>query len=498
MLRDPEEGVADNMRALAGQTGGEYVVLRSPADMGTVWQVVEGDRAQGIVEFEMASSEPTTLNVEVALPSGESYVGSTEFAGVDVAPAEVTIASPAADAVVERTAESAESTLVEMTPRTVDVRAELAWPGGNQRELERVEYWVNGNLHATRTEAPFTEIELPIAELGSGAYDLQVRVIDALGIVGESEAQPLTISTVVPAAPAPTRSPLSAMLSLAALLLALGMLLLAFVLWRRRRRQGELDDPLFALMDDYDETTDADAHPAEDYTEPDVNIFPPAVLTYVRGGAHLPQELALYDLRLGGPGENEIKVGRSSDYCSYPTDHVLEDKRLSRWHATVLCEEGDFFLRDEGSSGGTYVNRKRLRARQPQKLEHGDIINFNTLTYRFESVDEEIAEAGRRYPQLNTAQFRQKRFEEDAQFIPPSLPAGYVDAANEDETHTVIKPAAAPGAQAYEQPADDRAAEPVGHQVNGYQNGHRANGYQNGKNGHRQESIDETEVVWMA
>ncbi len=61
-------------------------------------------------------------------------------------------------------------------------------------------------------------------------------------------------------------------------------------------------------------------------------------------------------------------IGRKAD-----KDLVIADPRVSRDHAQILQEDGIFFLLDEGSKHGTFVNGERI---QRQKLERNDRLEF--------------------------------------------------------------------------------------------------------------------------
>jgi pSer/pThr/pTyr-binding forkhead associated (FHA) protein len=75
-----------------------------------------------------------------------------------------------------------------------------------------------------------------------------------------------------------------------------------------------------------------------------------------------------------------MTIGRvpESDIC-FP-----EDKLVSRTHATVRYENGDYILRDEGSANGTFLNSQELPKLTDQGLRDGDIILIGDqeLTFR--------------------------------------------------------------------------------------------------------------------
>lgn len=63
-----------------------------------------------------------------------------------------------------------------------------------------------------------------------------------------------------------------------------------------------------------------------------------------------------------------FSVGRKVD-----KDLVIPDPRVSRDHALIVAEDGDFFVVDQGSKHGTYVNGERV---QRQRLQRNDRVEF--------------------------------------------------------------------------------------------------------------------------
>jgi hypothetical protein len=75
------------------------------------------------------------------------------------------------------------------------------------------------------------------------------------------------------------------------------------------------------------------------------------------------------------PLEGETTVGRSPD-CGI----FLDDVTVSRKHAVLRERDGNFFIEDQGSLNGTFVNRKRVESAQ---LDDGDELQVGKyrLTY---------------------------------------------------------------------------------------------------------------------
>src|SRR4030088_2098061 len=85
-------------------------------------------------------------------------------------------------------------------------------------------------------------------------------------------------------------------------------------------------------------------------------IFP--VVIYVQGNEQ--QTLSL--------NHTPYTVGRKVD-----RDLVIPDPRVSREHAHIVAENGEFFVVDQGSKHGTFVNGERVDRR---KLARNDRLEF--------------------------------------------------------------------------------------------------------------------------
>ena len=64
------------------------------------------------------------------------------------------------------------------------------------------------------------------------------------------------------------------------------------------------------------------------------------------------------------PSGERTTIGRSPD-C----DIFLDDVTVSRKHAVLVRRDGDFFIEDQGSLNGTFLNRRRIESAQ---LRDGD------------------------------------------------------------------------------------------------------------------------------
>jgi hypothetical protein len=72
-----------------------------------------------------------------------------------------------------------------------------------------------------------------------------------------------------------------------------------------------------------------------------------------------------------------INLGRRES-----NDLVIEDKRVSRYHAQIRCDEGITTIHDLDSTGGTFVNNIRVRT---HTLKPGDVISLAGFPLIFHS-----------------------------------------------------------------------------------------------------------------
>lgn len=72
----------------------------------------------------------------------------------------------------------------------------------------------------------------------------------------------------------------------------------------------------------------------------------------------------------------KITIGRDSS-----NDIVVDNKLASRHHAVIQKIKDDFFLKDENSTNGTFVNGTPIPKDKYVKLNVGDQIQIGTMTF---------------------------------------------------------------------------------------------------------------------
>ena len=70
----------------------------------------------------------------------------------------------------------------------------------------------------------------------------------------------------------------------------------------------------------------------------------------------------------------KITIGRESD-----NDVVVDNKLASRHHAMIQKIKDAYFLRDEGSTNGTFINGVKIPKEKYVKLNPGDKITIGNM-----------------------------------------------------------------------------------------------------------------------
>jgi pSer/pThr/pTyr-binding forkhead associated (FHA) protein len=76
------------------------------------------------------------------------------------------------------------------------------------------------------------------------------------------------------------------------------------------------------------------------------------------------------------PPLKSVQLGRSPQ-----SDIVIADATVSRRHALVFVSGGNYYIRDEASANGSFVNGRKLC--RPRRLRHGDFIVLGKAQLRF-------------------------------------------------------------------------------------------------------------------
>jgi hypothetical protein len=384
-----------NITRFTDPTDGAYVHMPDPVLGDPLYEAIQQRASQLAIAYQSSlnSSGQHTLFAEIA-----DAQTAAEFDLV-VEPPLVQMAVDNSRP-IRRVAESVETPLELMLPTEQPLVAQVEWPDEHPRELVSADLLIEG-VELPADQAILDDTGLltfiwDIGQLDGGIYDLQVRVIDELGLVGISEPLPLTIvverpslapaETIEPDAtsvptPAPTLAPLSApeeidtapigiavIVAGALLLLALLATVIVAVIFLRNRSGGGAAVP-----------PSADELPASARNTDYTYIVPPefaiddGISAYLEVLEHAPEHQGLIPI-VG----NNVAIGRDARRAQV----VFDDRSVSRLHARILESHGEYRIYEEGSSSGTYVNFERI-GMTPQTLEDMDRIHLGRVHLRF-------------------------------------------------------------------------------------------------------------------
>ncbi len=68
----------------------------------------------------------------------------------------------------------------------------------------------------------------------------------------------------------------------------------------------------------------------------------------------------------------------------------INNEKISKSHATIICKDNSYYLTDNNSKNGTYINACLLNHGDKIKLINGDVISFSNLNYIFKINSAEV------------------------------------------------------------------------------------------------------------
>jgi pSer/pThr/pTyr-binding forkhead associated (FHA) protein len=392
----------DPLQTLANESGGRYLLLKPDQDQRQDLDGIYGDmmrqRAYYTLSYESPVLEPGEHTVAVVPrglgPDAAPEVGSYNAPEIAVEPPAVSIASPAAGETIDVAVEQPEDGPPVIVPDTVTVDAQVEWPGGEPRAIEMAELIVDGEVVFTTSVSPGSdafglvwEVPFPSAVAGEAeappaeSHTLQVRVIDEGGMVAESD--PVTVNLAV-AQPVkeeagegfvagclanPFQGACLAVVVLPPALIVGLLLVGGVVVLIRRRGKREVEAPPPAAWER--------PAPARSAGPGDTGR---TVLEWDEGAPSAgPQPLAMLRVLDGPSGrvgevidvKDEVTTFGRSPEAANVAFYAGERASISALHCTLQMFRGRFFITDNSSTNGTFVDGEELLPGQPYELHDG-------------------------------------------------------------------------------------------------------------------------------
>ncbi len=372
----PSERAVETAAALTRPTRGFFVHMPAASDSSELFQVVADNGVQSQVRYPSNIVRSGEHSLSVTLENRRDGVT------LDLALAPPEVRLQVEETTIRRAGTQPDTPLETLQPSVQPVMVHLTWPDGLPRSLQGASLLANGEPQdapfaagAGAGEGQFLQFEWHIEALDAGRYDLSAVVTDTLGMTARSEARTVVIEIARPVpAPSPiptaTPAPMQALRDLIPPLpsrgevapylvpAGVGVALVIFLVWAVQRGQRTRDGeaPVASEIDGMAN----DAEPAVS----DLNEN--AYLESIGGGE-------AYQL----PGSN-VTIGRDKSQVRVHLDHGS----VSALHARIRWRDGNYWLYDEGSQQGTFLNHERLGL-APRALKEGDEVQFGSYRVRF-------------------------------------------------------------------------------------------------------------------
>jgi len=287
-----------------------------------------------------------------------------------------------------------------LLPASVELQIVVEFSDGHQRPLKATRLYVDGELAAENTQAPFDTFQWDLKNYQADArHVLNVEVEDTLGLIRRSIDTPVDL-TVEPAKANVLKSLLTSdhLLIFGGVLAAGVVLVLALgLLGRRAHRESPAsrrarEDPLTQpVTPRTDNGKPATAPTIDRPTWPRYAVgslsSAPAWLLRVPDTGGLGVAASQSNI---SPSSNpasaiplsrrETKLGSDPKVVTYK----ISSPTVSALHARVVqTAEGGFLIQDSGSVAGTWVNYSPVPA-QGLLLRHGDLVQIGKIAFRFE------------------------------------------------------------------------------------------------------------------
>lgn len=364
-LAQPE---AEPLLRIAQETGGQVAVYQEGTGLDTLAQTIASQRLQYRLEYTSQATTPGTHTIRLEVSLDGQEIGNLERSfNLDLKPPEVLVLEPPER--IRRASDDPAISLASLPPTDTEINFLATFPDEYERPLSSSQLLVDGQVVDQRNEPPFSPLTWDLSTyLENQTHQLQVRVLDSIGMESFSSVHPVSIEVDLPPQGIAAIRPALGYL-LAAIGVLLGGILLAMSLVSLGRR----------------------------------GAFPKPVRRRVREPQPSPKRSSLRREPPEGPAEaflHPIKPERS-DLNSIPLTGVdqivgsdpslaaspIQDPSVDRLHARLIRQaDGSYLLRDQDSTAGTWVNFKPVTDRGI-RIRHGDIIHFGVAEYRFELVD---------------------------------------------------------------------------------------------------------------
>jgi hypothetical protein len=395
---DQSQEGRDYMDQIAAGTFGLSSVLAVADDLRPLWDQIARFRNQSTIQYTLEDLVGGDYPVEVSLAGNPAIVTS----------ATVTVPPGAPSIILDVPPESRQLTLVNLDqPVTLSMSTAVSWLDGVDREIQKAQLLVNGIIIQDIDVGNLDQFEAQVNNFSYGPNQVQIAVVDDQGSRAISPEVVFTIvqgeTTVIPEAIEPSGTLERIWDRVSGLALAVGgcfLLIFALILLvgltiiaRKSPLVQRLGLVSFMRRIPFLRPYFQDAYSAQ---------------SKMRRGDQMKRRASRYSSDVKGTGRNkkegarpvaflevlesvsqtparinlesvELHLGRSASQANIVFEN---DPTVSRIHATIVQEGGDYRIFDEKSTSGTWVNEQNVPEYGLQLVD-GDEIRLGAVRLRF-------------------------------------------------------------------------------------------------------------------
>lgn len=383
------EDAATLFQQVAADTGGSFFIYSGAEtlpDLNTYLNPLSHEY-QVTYQTSIQKSGTFTLQVQIDRQAFESASAKISFDLKAQAPNPIFLSPPGA-ITLNWAQTGADKTWV-ITPIQYTVKYILEFPDGHERAITDARLFVDGNLEAESTAAPFDELNWDLSKYTeSGEHKIQIYIEDTAGFNASTIETPVQI-TVNPKPQTPIQKFLDSLNYVTLAIIGLLILMaVGLVLFFRRNFLKKQREVRRSRDQETDPVKQRVLPEQPDYVDPPIKDVP-ADWPRLPGGGKAPARL----IPQGGNGlsKNIALSLQDTIFGSDPVrcDIVLSGPTITPVHAKLFTNSAKlFYIADCGSVAGTWVNYAPV-SQQGSRVQHGDLINIGAYSFRFEELTPE-------------------------------------------------------------------------------------------------------------
>lgn len=365
---------ADLLRSLAERTGGSFALFTGVEPVPDFEALLQPDRYVYRLGYTSRAGSSGDHRLAVQLERSDIVALSPETTyNITVEPPNPIFLSPPSR-VARRWVTGADG-IQKLEPTSLPLKLLVEFPDGHPRPLTFTRLYVNGEPALEVTEPPFDALVwdlTPYTE--SQSVTLRLEVGDSLGLSKSTIDLPVDLE-VAPAVTATPPAPAAPVIDgiMIPVVIAGGVLLIvatAFILRILAQRRQSSTRGMRLSKNRNDEPSLLISTVPRLFSSPSA---PARLVRLSESGNPIEGMIITFKQR-------EVVIGSDAQKANI----LLENPSVDAAHARLIQEEDKSFrLMDNGSLAGTWVNYSPV-GREGVLLEHGDLVHFGKLAFRFE------------------------------------------------------------------------------------------------------------------